>query len=102
MTATPKPEFKSSPLNVLQTPFCGELRSKKFYMRDGIASTEEDYYDSTGLTWCYHTQMALGPDGKDAYPEACGPNRSCYRSAVAQPIEYAYLPNTRVNGSRIA
>ena len=72
-------------LHVLQTPFCGDLRSKKYYLRDSIPTCEDDYYDSTGHTWCYHTQMPVGPDGVRASPEECGPGRICYRSALSQP-----------------
>lgn len=32
-----------------------------------------------GLCWCVHTQTLLGPDGKVAEPEACGPGRACHR-----------------------
>jgi hypothetical protein len=73
-------------LNVVQTPFCGELRSKKYYMRDAILTSEEEYHDASGHTWCYLTQMPIGPDGLDASPPNCGPGRSCYRSALARPV----------------
>jgi hypothetical protein len=99
MEAKPHLDDKSLKLNVLQTPFCGELRSKKFYMNgQQIVTTAEGYYDSTGYTWCYHTQMALGPDGAPAVPEECGPDRKCYRSAVEKPDEYAVIANSRING----
>lgn len=34
---------------------------------------------SDGLCWCVHTQTLLGPDGKVAEPETCGPERSCHQ-----------------------
>jgi hypothetical protein len=74
-----------SPLTVLQTPFCGDLRSKKYYMRDAILTSAEEYHDASGHTWCYHTQMPIGPDGLSVSPEQCGPDRGCYRSALAKP-----------------
>jgi hypothetical protein len=83
-------ESKTAKLPVFQTPFCGDLRSKKYYMRDEILTEAEDYHDASGHTWCYHTQMPLGPDGRRAAPEYCGPSRRCYRSALAQPV--AYVP----------
>ena len=83
-------DSKPTKLQVLQTPFCGDLRSKKFYMRDEILTNAEDYHDASGHTWCYHTQMPIGPDGLRAAPEYCGPDRRCYRSALAQPV--AYVP----------
>ncbi len=82
-------ESKTTPLAVLQTPFCGDLRSKKYYMCDKILTDAEDYHDASVHTWCYHTQMPIGPDGNRAAPEYCGPSRRCYRSALAQPIAYA-------------
>jgi len=73
------------PLPVLQTPFCGELRSKKFYLRDTLPVSEEDFLDSFGHVWCYHTQLPIGPDGVRVHPSECKPDRACYRSALAQP-----------------
>ena len=76
------------PLKVLQTPFCGELRSKKFYLRDQLATSADDYMDSSGHIFCYLTQMAVGPDGMRVSPEECGPDRACYRSAFQKPAPY--------------
>lgn len=100
--AAPKAAEQSSgaqtlPLPVVQTPFCGDLRSKKYYMRDQIITTADEFYDASGHVWCYHTQMAIGPDGMRASPEGCGPDRHCYRSALDKPAEYVFLPTTRVN-----
>ncbi len=76
-------EKTKTSLPVLQTPFCGDLRSKKFYLRDEIFLTADEYYDQSGHVWCYHTQMPVGPDGYRAEPEYCTPGRPCYRSALA-------------------
>ena len=86
-TTTPA---KTTPLEVLPTPFCGDLRSKKYYLRDEILTNAEDYHDGSGHTFCYHTQMPIGPDGARAAPEYCTPDRKCYRSALAEPL--AYVP----------
>jgi hypothetical protein len=86
-------ESKTARLSVIQTPFCGDLRSKKYFMRDEILTNAEDYHDASGHTWCYHTQMPIGPDGNRAAPEYCTPSRRCYRSALAQPV--AYVPPKR-------
>ena len=103
MDVKPIPSSVSKiPLDVLKTPFCGDLRSKKFYMRNEIITTEEEFVDQSGHTWCYHTQMGLGPDGGRAAPSECGPDRKCYRSAVSEPTQYSHLPNTRINRTRIA
>lgn len=79
------PVNKTSPLTVLQTPFCGDLRSKKFFMLEGLPTDISDFLDPSGHTWCYHTQQAVGPDGMHAAPEHCGPDRRCYRSALSDP-----------------
>jgi hypothetical protein len=70
---------------VPQTPFCGDLRSKKFFMLDAIPTKEEDYLDPSGHCWCYYTQQPVGPDGEQVGPESCKPGRKCYRSALAAP-----------------
>jgi hypothetical protein len=72
-------------LTVIQTPFCGDLRSKKFFQVGQIARTAEDYLDASGHCWCYHTQQVVGPDGGFVEPEACVPGRRCYRSALDKP-----------------
>jgi len=72
----------TQPLPVIQTPFCGDLRSKKFFMTDQIAARAEDYLDASGHCWCYHTQQVVGPDEQFVEPERCVPGRSCYRSAL--------------------
>jgi hypothetical protein len=74
---------KPAALNVLQTPFCGDLRSKKFFMLDAIPTDESEFMDPSGHCWCHHTQQPIGPDGQHAAPDLCGPGRNCYRSALA-------------------
>ena len=65
------------------TPFCGDLRSKKFFVLDKIPQEEADYLDPSGYCWCHHTQHSLGPDGDLALPGLCREGRTCYRSALA-------------------
>ena len=72
-----------SELNVIETPFCGDLRSKKFFLLNAIPAEASDYMDASGHCWCHHTQMPVGPDGYRAAPEFCGPERKCYRSALS-------------------
>ena len=67
------------------TPFCGDLRSKKYFVLQAPATDSEQYLDLSGYCWCYHTQHSIGPDGGDAHPLDCVPGRSCYRSALAEP-----------------
>jgi hypothetical protein len=69
--------------DVPATPFCGDLRSKKFFMIDGLPADESDFLDPSGHCWCYHTQQPLGPDGSLVGPRECVSGRTCYRSALA-------------------
>jgi hypothetical protein len=64
------------------SPFCCDLRSKKYYMLDVLPTEAEHFYDPSGHCWCYHTQQPVGPDGHQVMPEKCTPGRSCYRSAL--------------------
>ena len=68
--------------SLLVSPFCGSLRSKKFFMRDGLATQPSDYLDSTEHCWCRETQFVFGPDGGRAHPSRCVPGRGCYVSAL--------------------
>ena len=88
MSIKPDTDKLVFPLKVMQTPFCGDLRSKKFYMRDEILTSAEDYHDASGHIFCYRTQMPVGPDGMRVEPESCGPDRACYRSALSKPAPY--------------
>jgi hypothetical protein len=72
-------------LEVLNTPICGELRSKKYYMFRELPLKEEDFLDDSNHTWCYHTHNPIGPDGNIVEPKRCVPGRSCYVSALADP-----------------
>ncbi|HET6862174.1 MAG TPA: hypothetical protein VFH91_03980 [Pyrinomonadaceae bacterium] len=72
-------EANSSPV---QSPYCGSLRSKKFFMRDQLATSADDYIDSANHVWCCETQEVIGPDNNRVEPDKCGPGRSCYSSAI--------------------
>jgi hypothetical protein len=66
----------------VQSPFCGALRSKKYFMLSRLATEAGDYLDGSNHCWCRVTQQVVGPDGNQARPERCGPDRSCYQSAI--------------------
>jgi hypothetical protein len=72
--------------SLVQTPFCGELRSKKFFMLDVIATSADQYLDASNHCWCFKTQQVLGPDGSQVGPDRCVPGRKCYRSALAEVV----------------
>lgn len=65
-----------------QSPFCGALRSKKFFLLDRLATSVDDYLDAANHVWCCHTQEVIGPDNKRVSPDRCTPGRSCYTSAI--------------------
>jgi len=69
--------------STVQTPFCGSLRSKKFFMLNVIPAKAEDYIDASGHCWCYDTQQVRGPDDCYVSTERCVPGRSCYKSAFS-------------------
>jgi len=66
----------------LQSPFCGSLRSKKFFMLDRLATNADEYLDATNHVWCRETQEVIGPDNRRVDAQSCCPGRSCYSSAV--------------------
>ncbi len=66
----------------IQSPFCGSLRSKKFFMLAAMATKAEDYLDASNHCWCRETQQVIGPDGAMVDPERCVPGRPCYSSAL--------------------
>ena len=66
----------------IQSPFCGSLRSKKFFMLDALATSAEQYLDGSNHCWCRETQQVIGTDGGRVQPDRCVPGRSCYSSAI--------------------
>jgi len=71
----------ASESGVPESPFCHQLRSKKFFMFDALATEADQYLDASNHCWCYDTQQVIGPDGGRVKPERCVPGRSCYQSA---------------------
>ena len=67
---------------VLQSAFCGSLRSKKIFMLGGLATEASQYLDASNHCWCRETQLVFGPDGGRVRPERCVPGRGCYSSAL--------------------
>lgn len=68
----------------IQSPFCGSLRSKKFFLLDGLATEAEQYLDAANHVWCCETQQVIGPDNRRVHPDQCTPGRSCYTSAIEE------------------
>lgn len=67
-------------LEIVQSPFCREIRSKKYYFLQEMPTRMEDLLDSTRSCWCQQTTQAIGPDGEMVHPTDCAPGRSCYKS----------------------
>jgi hypothetical protein len=71
-----------NPGAMIQSPFCGSLRSKKFFMLDTLATEAEQYLDASNHCWCRETQQVIGPDNGRVQPNRCIPGRECYSSAL--------------------
>ena len=67
---------------LVHSPFCGSLRSKKYFLLDRLAVSADDFLDAANHVWCCETQEVIGPDNRRVDPNACGPGRACYSSAV--------------------
>jgi hypothetical protein len=67
----------------LESPFCDNLRSKRYYLLGALPTEESHVLDASGHCWCFSTQGAVGPDGNRVGPRHCGPGRACYRSTFA-------------------
>ncbi len=74
--------IKENESAVIQSAFCGSLRSKKFFMLDALATEPAQYLDASKHCWCRETQQVIGPDGGRVHPSRCVPNRACYSSAL--------------------
>ena len=81
LNETPLP---GEPASELLSPFCGELRSKKFFMLDVMPTDETQYLDASNHCWCYRTQQVVGPDSRPVSPSGCTPSRACYVSSLNQ------------------
>lgn len=66
--------------SIALSPYCRELRSKKYYFLDRMPTEESDILDGSGHCWCTHTMKGMGPDGELAAPSECTSERGCYRS----------------------
>lgn len=62
------------------SPFCRDLRSKRYYFLQEMPTEEHHYLDASRHCWCRLTMQAIGPDGERAIPRNCGSDRACYHS----------------------
>jgi len=68
--------------DTLQSPFCGNLRSTKFFLKQRFPMATEDFLDPVNHCWCRCTMQAIGPDGDLVHPDECDPRRGCYVSGL--------------------
>ena len=71
-------------ISSLISPFCSELRSKKYYFQTRPAMVAADVLDASNDCWCARTQMRLGPDDKGVDPDSCQKARTCFRAAGSE------------------
>jgi len=69
--------------DVLESPMCRNLRSKKYFYLESMPMTASDMIGLDNHCWCRCTQQVVGPDGGKARPEVCGAGRVCYESHFA-------------------
>ena len=78
------PENQSAP-RIRVSPFCGKLRSKKYFFLQGPALEEDDILDASNDCWCHTTLQKVGPDGRIVDPADCQAGRACYEPAGTGP-----------------
>lgn len=67
------------------SPYCGSIRSKKYFFLQGLPTEESHLLDGSNHCWCDRTMQGVGPDGELVQPRDCVPGRTCYRSAFVEP-----------------
>jgi hypothetical protein len=82
--AVPESILADAATGALQSPFCCELRSKKYYTLQGMPTEEHHLLDASRHCWCRKTMQAAGPDGERVQPADCRPGRACYISFLAE------------------
>ena len=70
-------------LSNLISPFCSDLRSKKYYFLSKPAMEPADILDASNDCWCARSGIRLGPDDEIVTPDDCRAGRACFR-AVGQ------------------
>ena len=60
------------------SPYCCQLRSKKYYFLTAPPQTEADILDASNGAWCARTMDAVGKDGWPVFPSECQAGRTCF------------------------
>ena len=71
---------EQSAVPVVNSPFCREIRSKKYYFLQEMPTEVHHLRDASNHCWCLRTMQVFGPDGELVRPEDCAAGRTCYRS----------------------
>jgi hypothetical protein len=79
-TVTQAAEREPTASEVAQSPFCREIRSKRYYFLQQMPTEESHLLDGSNRCWCRLTMQVVGPDGQMVRPKDCKAGRSCYRS----------------------
>lgn len=79
-TRTSVAAYEETATTVLQSPFCSELRSKKYYFLQEMPTEEAQLLDSSNHCWCRLTMQVIGPDSGIVRPGNCKAGRACYKS----------------------
>jgi hypothetical protein len=69
----------------LASPFCADLRSKRYYFLSGPARERADIVDASNDTWCARTALRLGPDDERVDADDCQRGRACFRATLSVP-----------------
>ena len=73
-------------LNLVNTDFCRNLRTKLYYFSDEPPATYLAQDTASTGYWCLQTMGNFGPDDGYVCPDACDGNRVCYASTAAKPV----------------
>ena len=68
-----------------QSPFCADLRSKKYYFLQSPPTTPQDVTDASEHFWCRRTQQAVGPDHEPVHQLDCKGSRACFKPWIGRP-----------------
>lgn len=79
-TITTEDMTQTAEADVLESPLCRHLRSKKYFFLQSMPLTASDMIGLDNHCWCRHTQQVVGPDGGKVRPQLCGAGRACYES----------------------
>jgi hypothetical protein len=74
------PEETIAPSETLNSPYCREIRSKRYFFLREMPTEEHHLKDGSNHCWCRVTMKVYGPDGEIARPQDCVAGRTCYRS----------------------